>query len=355
MISYIVPVYNAQACLTACVDSLTGQDGKMEIILVDDGSKDGSGALCDALAAGDGRIRVIHQENGGVSAARNAGLEAATGEYIWFIDSDDWIEPGAGSAMRAVADAENADITVCGIISDYRGGGESVPIPQVDTRCYRGPEGVAQALLSLDRQRLLAFSCCKLYRRAFLERINARFEQVNGPVEDALFQFFVFPKASCIAMVNQTFLHYVQDNGDSMVHRYFDGLFEMGLRVNRARRLLYGALGLESEEAKSVCAQVCFLQDFHSIKNLYRCRGPEMRATRKAVWRRILDDAEIREEIRRSAAARMTEARLVEAAVSTGSAAVANAFFTALMFARYHMEPAYRAFRRRFLFRKRRG
>lgn len=355
MISYIVPVYNAQACLTVCVDSLTGQDGEMEIILVDDGSGDGSGALCDALAEGDGRIRVIHQENGGVSAARNAGLEAAKGEYIWFIDSDDWIEPGAGRAMRAVADAENADMAVCGIISDYRGSGESVPIPQVDTRCYRGLEGAAQALLSLDRQQLLTFSGNKLYRRAFLERINARFEQVNGPVEDALFQFFVFPKASCIAMVNQIFLHYVQHSSTSMVHRYFDGLFELGLGVNRARRLLYGALGLESEEAKGVCAQVCFLQNFHSIKNLYRRRGPEMKAARRAVWRRIVDDAEIREEIRQSAAAQMTEARLVEAAVSTGSAALANAFFAALMFARYHMRPVYRAFRRRFLFRKKRG
>ncbi len=355
MISFVVPVYNAQAFLKTCVDSLGKQDVAMEIILVDDGSKDASGALCDELAARDGRIRVIHKENGGVSSARNAGLAAAAGEYLWFIDSDDWIEPGAGRVMLATAEKENADMVACGIVSDYLKSGESVPMPQTGTGSYRGKDGVAQALLLMDRQRLLAFPGNKLFRRAFLEEINARFEQVAGPVEDALFHFFVVPRAACVAMVNQIFLHYVQANGDSMVHRYFDGLFEIGLRVNRARRSLYKELGLESEDAKNVCAEQCFLQNFHSIKNLYRRSGKEMRATRRMVWRRICGDQEIREEIRRSAAAGLMEARLVKAAVSTGSVALADAFFATLMFARHKMGPVYRAFRRRLIFQKKRG
>lgn len=355
MISFIVPVYNAQAYLKTCVDSLVKQDVEMEMILVDDGSRDASGTLCDELAAQDGRIRVIHKENGGVSSARNAGLDAAAGAYVWFVDADDWIEPDAGSAMLAMADAENADLTVCGMVSDYLSSGESVPLPQTDTGCYRGEAGVAQALLSMDRQRLLAFPGNKLYRRAFLVGINARFEQVAGPVEDGLFQLCVVPKAACIAMVNRNFYHYVQANGGSMVHRCFDGLFEIGLRVNRERRSLYKALGLESEEAKNICAVPCFLQDFHSVKNLYRRGGPDARATRRAVWRRMIGDEEIREEIERSAAVGLAEARLVKAAVSTGSAPMADVFFAALMFARRHMGPAYRAFRRRFIFQKKRG
>ena len=355
MISFVVPVYNARAFLQTCVDSLIRQDVAMEIILVDDGSRDASGALCDELAARDGRIRVIHKENGGVSSARNAGLQAATGEYVWFLDADDWIEPDAGRVMLALADEENADLVVCGMVSDYLSSGESVPMPLVDPGSYRGKDGVAQAFLALERSRLLAFSGNKLYRRAFLEKINARFEQVAGPVEDMLFQFFVVPKAACVALVNEIFLHYVQANSDSMVHRYFEGLFEIGLRVNRERRSLYRELGLESEDAKNVCAEQCFLQDFHSIKNLYRRGGPSMRATRRMVWRRVIGDQEIREEIKRSAALGLTEARLVKAAVSTGSAAAANAFFASLMFARAHMGPAYRAFRRRLIFRKKRG
>lgn len=95
LISIIVPVYNTKAYLKTCVDSLTAQTySNLEILLVDDGSTDGTGALCDELAKGDVRIRALHQENAGPSAARNHGLQEAQGEYIGFVDSDDFVEPG---------------------------------------------------------------------------------------------------------------------------------------------------------------------------------------------------------------------------------------------------------------------
>ena len=94
LVSVIVPVYNAEDCLERCVHSITRQTyGNLEILLIDDGSPDRSGALCDALAAEDPRIRVIHQENAGSSAARNRGIEAAQGEYLGFVDSDDELLP----------------------------------------------------------------------------------------------------------------------------------------------------------------------------------------------------------------------------------------------------------------------
>lgn len=93
-ISVIVPVYNVEKYLARCVDSILAQTyGNLEIILVNDGSKDASGVICDDYAAADSRIRVIHKENGGLSSARNAGIDAAVGEYLAFVDSDDWIEP----------------------------------------------------------------------------------------------------------------------------------------------------------------------------------------------------------------------------------------------------------------------
>ena len=96
VISVIVPVYNVSAYLPECLDSILSQDyEKLEVILIDDGSTDDSGAICDAYAQRDNRIRVIHQKNGGAAAAKNAGLRAATGEYLSFADSDDFLEPGA--------------------------------------------------------------------------------------------------------------------------------------------------------------------------------------------------------------------------------------------------------------------
>ena len=99
-ISVIIPVYNVAAYLPECMESILRQDHEdLEIILIDDGSTDESGMICDRYAARDSRIRVIHQKNGGAAAAKNAGLRIATGEYLSFADSDDYLEPGAYSHM----------------------------------------------------------------------------------------------------------------------------------------------------------------------------------------------------------------------------------------------------------------
>ena len=110
LISVIVPVYNVAAYLPACMESILGQDyTQLEVILIDDGSTDGSGALCDRYAAQDSRVRVIHQKNGGAAAAKNAGLRIATGEYLSFADSDDYLEPGAYSYMHRALLSSGAD------------------------------------------------------------------------------------------------------------------------------------------------------------------------------------------------------------------------------------------------------
>lgn len=114
-ISVIVPVYNTEAYLPACVESLLAQTHEnLELIFVDDGSKDGSAALLDAYAERDPRIRVIHKPNGGVSSARNAGLDAATGDFIGFADSDDWAEPDLFEALlKSVSEHPEIDVGVC--------------------------------------------------------------------------------------------------------------------------------------------------------------------------------------------------------------------------------------------------
>lgn len=114
LISVIVPVYKVEPYLRKCVESIQAQTYRnLEIILVDDGSPDSCGAICDELAVQDPRIRVIHKENGGLSSARNAGLEIARGEYIGFVDSDDWLEPEAYEWLLDMALSENVKL-VCG-------------------------------------------------------------------------------------------------------------------------------------------------------------------------------------------------------------------------------------------------
>ena len=117
LVTVIVPVYNVECYLDKCISSIVQQSyNNLEIIVVDDGSTDGSPAICDGWAARERRIRVIHKENGGLSDARNAGLAVATGEYISFVDSDDWIKPQFIETLLVSLQAGKADIAECGVV-----------------------------------------------------------------------------------------------------------------------------------------------------------------------------------------------------------------------------------------------
>ena len=125
VISIITPVYKVEAYLSRCVDSILNQSFQdFELILVDDGSPDQSGLICDRFAEEDNRIRVIHQVNGGAAAARNAGLDAASGDWITFVDSDDWVHPDYLRLLFETACLNDADVSVCTYqtVSDQTGG-----------------------------------------------------------------------------------------------------------------------------------------------------------------------------------------------------------------------------------------
>ena len=120
MISIIVPVYNTEKYLDQCIQSVLVQTyTNWELLLINDGSTDLSGTICDQYATKDRRIRVFHKENGGVSSARNVGLDNARGKWIMFIDADDWVEPSMLKELRTVALDNNADYVYCDLLFDY--------------------------------------------------------------------------------------------------------------------------------------------------------------------------------------------------------------------------------------------
>ena len=115
LVSVIVPVYNVEEYLQRCVDSILAQTHQnLDVILVDDGAKDSSGTICDGYARRDARVRVIHKENGGLSSARNAGIDIARGQWLEFVDSDDWLEPDAVASMLELALGERVELVVGG-------------------------------------------------------------------------------------------------------------------------------------------------------------------------------------------------------------------------------------------------
>ena len=117
LVSVIVPIYKVEQYLTHCVNTIVNQSySNLEIILVDDGSPDNCGKMCDEFASQDSRIKVIHKQNGGLSDARNAGIDVATGDYITFVDSDDYVMPNMIESLMKVIVNANADIVQCNYI-----------------------------------------------------------------------------------------------------------------------------------------------------------------------------------------------------------------------------------------------
>lgn len=168
-ISVIVPVYNAEQYLERCVKSIIDQTYKnLEIILVDDGSTDNSGKMCDELSQKDERIHVIHKENGGSSSARNIGIKKASGDCISFIDSDDYIEADMIETLYQKLKDNNADVAAISIAMVRENGKKINGTDTKETYIYEGNEIIKQLLL---HDTIKNYSCDKLYKKKLFEKV----------------------------------------------------------------------------------------------------------------------------------------------------------------------------------------
>lgn len=215
MVSIIVPVYNIKEYLPRCVQSLLGQSfGDFEILLVDDGATDGSGALCDELAKGDGRIRVVHKPNGGLSDARNAGLDAATGEWILFVDGDDYLVSDAVERLLAQA-SQDADFIQFHYHETEDCTWQGEPAGAVTAETEREPARMWQRLYELGG--VAASSCTKLWNARVFEGV--RFQKGILHEDEELINR-VLPKCRKVVYTDLVLYGYFMRPG-SIVHSGF--------------------------------------------------------------------------------------------------------------------------------------
>lgn len=219
LISVIVPVYNAEAYLAKCLDSLQNQTYRnMEFVLVDDGSTDGSAAICKAYAEKDPRFVYIHQENGGVSAARNTGIDAASGDYLGFCDSDDWLDADMYETLYSLSEKEQADVAV---VSFYRAGDKTaVDDPAVHTFDAR------EALREMHKGDLFAGHLCnKLIKKDLFDGV--RLEKSVVLLEDMLAMWDVFLRCNKVAFRNTQKYHYFYNPCSAMRSAFKDSYFSI--------------------------------------------------------------------------------------------------------------------------------
>lgn len=208
-ISVIVPVYNVEKYLDKCVRSIQAQTfSDLEIILVDDGSPDGCGAMCDAYAREDDRIQVIHKKNGGLSDARNAGIEVARGKYLGFVDSDDYIAPDMYEVLHRMMVEEDADVTICGIHHCYADGDHSATAPE--TYQVLGPQEIIRQVLESRTSAAVASAVNKLYKCELFKKLRFL---VGKVAEDGHLMVYLLDQAKRVCITEAPKYYYIHHEG----------------------------------------------------------------------------------------------------------------------------------------------
>ncbi|RYQ06223.1 glycosyltransferase family 2 protein [Bifidobacterium pseudolongum] len=217
-VTVIVPVYNNEKYLKQCVSSIIGQTYEnIEILLIDDGSTDSSASICEELSESDGRIRVFHISNGGPGRARNIGLESAQGEYILFVDSDDYIERTAIEELMSVVNSDGTDL-VCFNFEAFdnnqiypRESFVANPFPSISLSSSR------RTLDFIYEQRLENYSWAFLYRASSIQRYNMRYKQDYDFLEDMVMLNHYLRNPLTVSYLNKVLYHY-RVNYNSITH-----------------------------------------------------------------------------------------------------------------------------------------
>lgn len=243
-ISIIVPVYNVETYLPQCLNSLVEQTYKnLEIICVNDGSTDGSLAILRDYAERDGRIKIVSQENAGLSGARNTGISYVTGQYLMFVDSDDWLDPDTCSTALQKAEELRADVVFWNYVREYENASKERIIFGTSERTVSGKEELSalhRRFVGLYGSELRAPETAdsvvtawgKLYRSDLIVKNDIRFVDTKEiGTEDALFNLYVFGYVNRAAYIPNCFCHYRRDNETSLTKTYKAQLRERWLKL----------------------------------------------------------------------------------------------------------------------------
>ena len=231
-ISVIVPVYNVASYLPQCMESILNQDYEdLQVLLIDDGSTDDSGAICDRFAARDSRIQVIHQKNGGAASAKNAGLRAATGKYLSFVDSDDYLEPDVYGFLVKTLEEAQADAVQGAFQEVYRSRREVRPLKPETLEGY-------DYLLRFPKDFSCALLWNKLYRR---EIYGGVFFEEGHKIDDEYFTYQGFLQPRRVVCTDQVIYNYrkrassVMASPESAEQRILDCLDSIAKRRQKVR------------------------------------------------------------------------------------------------------------------------
>lgn len=248
--SVIIPVYNTEKYLDRCISSVIKQTYKdFEIILVNDGSKDNSGNICDEHKKNDNRIKVIHQKNAGVSTARNIGLKNAVGDYIIFVDSDDFIEGDSLEKLNSILDKNDVDCIIYNLNN-------------IMESKFVFKENLIQYMIKLITTELINSPCNKVYKRDIIEKYDIKFDKKIEIGEDLLFNIIYISKMKNVYLFNNKLYNYIKQNCESLTTKYKENKYEQLMFVDDK---LQEYLKIYNNEKILEC------EKFIRLKNIFSC------------------------------------------------------------------------------------
>lgn len=284
-ISVIVPVYNAEAYLEKSINSLLAQTFKdFELLLVDDGSTDASGELCDAFAQADTRVRVFHKTNEGVSATRQFGLEQARGEYTIHADPDDWVEPDMLEKLYTKAKAEDADMVICDYYVEF---GKKTELKRQQPSALD-----SETVLREMFQRLHGSLCNKLVKRACYKDFQISFPPEIHYSEDLYVVVSLLLHPIKVAYVPRAFYHYNQTANPNSISRSANKrTYEWFVTANEKISSLLDEtrFAVEKEKIRANMAFMALRTNYYGSKEYKRIFGnPPVELQRLKGWKRFV-------------------------------------------------------------------
>jgi glycosyltransferase involved in cell wall biosynthesis len=275
IISIIVPIYNVEKYLHRCIDSILAQTfTDFECILIDDGSPDNCPAICDEYAAKDSRIVVIHQKNAGVSAARNAGLNIARGEWIGFVDSDDWCDTGMFQFLHENAVKHNADVSICGI--KYVNGNTVIQTKKIASLILDRKNAI---LKLFDPNYYGGYSFNKLIKKIYIDEYKIRYDENLRFMEDTFFFLEIFKCINSVIYSSMPYYNYFQ-HAQSVINRFHkEGIscqdketlykFEEIISMENDREIRCKLLAAEALVSLYLCSKCILAETFNNKNYIY--------------------------------------------------------------------------------------
>lgn len=301
-ISVIIPAYKVEAWVGRAVHSLLDQTfGNFEVILVDDGGPDRTGVLCDQLAAEDGRVRVIHQQNEGAAGARNNAMAQARGDYLYFMDADDWCEPTMLADMHAMAEENNLDLVVTGFYIDtyYADDKYFQEHRDAPTVVYESQRAFREQAFDLFDRQLLYAPWNKLYRRAYIEQGSPA-----GPIrfpstfwDDLPFNLDVLRHVQRVGCLDGHYYHFLRARAESENTRYRADLHDKRREEDQWLRDLFAEWGVDSADVREFLARRHAERLLGCVENVTCADCSLSAAEKRSAVRDIINEERAREAL----------------------------------------------------------